>query len=318
MENNWSIEHLINLAFKRTKERFVSYFLGYVLSFAMMIGVMLLLLVGIGITVFVGTVFKSAVVTGFLGLGLLLLFILFVVYLGTWLQLAIVDVLISEKKPNLTLAIKNVKPYVWSYIHLSVLGGLFILGLFPLGMLTLGIILILWGIWNSFTIFIFLHNQPKGLSSLWLSRQIVNQRFWGIVGRTLLVSGAIFVFQFMLIMYGQGNSGLVGFISFLISLFSGPFIISFNYEMFKNLSVPSTVQKPTGWIVISTIGLIIMFLALVFTIYSSMMYLPQALENMNLKSLQNKKQLQDVEKFNPYDLNNLEKNIIPSIPQMQN
>lgn len=251
----WKLETLVKKAFDRTKQRFLSYIFVYVIGIGIMIlaAIALLLLGGIIFLIFRAT--NLPVLTILLGVAVGVGFIGVLIYLGAWIQLSILSVMTDDKRVSVNESLKKTKPLVPGFIVLAILNGLFIAGLLPFGFLTLFIVFILWWIWGSMVGFVYLHQkQPKGITSLWISRQMVNQNFWGIVGRMLLIGGGLYFITFI---FSSSKNALLSALVPIISILIGPFIISFLYEMYKNLSVPKAVEKPKVWVTLSVIGWVI-------------------------------------------------------------
>lgn len=267
MDNEkWQLEGLFKRAFERTKERFVSYLLTWVVSFGIGILIILLSLLAVGVAVLLYVLTKSVVLTVFFGIFATIVFYFALVFSTSWISLATVSVLVSEEKLGAFDTLKKVKPLVWGYFWMSVLIGLFFVGLLPWGVLTLGVVLILWSFWATFATFVYLTTQKKGLQNLWVSRQMFLQRAWGIFGRLLLVNLG-FVAINMFLSMGGGKNGLSSGLSFLFGILASPFLVSFSYEIFKNLDVPNEVKKPRVWVVFSVLGWILtvlLFVGLIF------------------------------------------------------
>ncbi len=267
--NPWQLEHLIKQAFLRTKERFVSYFLAVIVSFGLYLVAFFALIAVILVTGLLYGISKSVLLTVFLGFIILVVFLSLFVFIGSWTQLAAVEILIGEERIGVIDTYKKVKPLVWGYVWFSALSMLFMIGLFPLSVLSLFIILILWSVWSSFVVFVYLRQGRRRLDNLWVSRSMVNQRFWGIVGRIILVSLAILFINILLV---SSKNSLLGLSSVIFSLFTTPFAMSFNYEIYKNLREPTTVEKPKVWLVFSVVGWILGMLIFAIS-FGSIIYL---------------------------------------------
>ncbi len=258
---SWKIETLAQRAFERTKQRFWSYLFVYVMG----IGIGLLAAIGlliIGLILFL--LFKAmnlpslAIVLGVIvGLG----FFAVLIYLGSWIQLATLSIITDEKKVSVNDSLKKTSAIVPGFVLLNALSGLFFFGLLPFGVLSLFVVFILWAIWGSLTGFIYLYQkQPQGLKSLWLSRQMVGQNFWGVVGRLLLMGGVIYLIIFL---FTLSKNSLLSSLVPIVSLVSTPFIIAFLYEIYKNLTVPKVSVTPKVWVTLSVIGWVLMIVVLV-------------------------------------------------------
>jgi len=189
-------------------------------------------------------------ITGVLNIYLLIVFSVltfpFLFYFFTWFTLASVVLLISDTKIKVSEALQKSKPLIFKAILFFALSALFILGLLPLGILSLFIILFLWYFWGIFSFFILIEKQEKGLKNLWLSKQLVAQRFWKIVEYSLLIQ--LIGIAITLVTFGFG--------SFLIYL-QGIFYICFTYEIYKRLEMPQQINTPRIWIWVSIFGWIV-------------------------------------------------------------
>lgn len=282
MDNQkWQLENLIKRAFERTKERFLSYFLTWVASFAFVLGVMVILLLAIGLIAVIYGITKSALLVVLLSIVLTIAFYVALIFVTSWISLATISVLIDDKKLGVGETFSKVKPLVWGYFWMNLLVSLFFFGLLPWGILSLSAVLILWAFWASFVAFAYLKFQKRGLQSLWISRQMFLARGWGIFGRMVIVNLAVFAIGF-LFSFSLRNAAGRG-LSFLCSIVTGPFLISFQYEMFKNLNEPKQVKKPTVWFVLSLVGWILMIVGIVavvgFAIQNAMILFNQYQSN---------------------------------------
>lgn len=292
-DSKWEIEVLVKQAFARTKERFLSYFLIGVLTYVVFIVLMLAGVLG-GVVVGVLVAAKVLVVAVVLGMLLGVAFFLLMFYIGSWMSLGAVNIIISKEKMGISASLRYVKPMVWGYIWLNAVVLLFTLGLLPFGLITFFIIPLLWSVWGMFTGFVYLEYQKKGLANLWMSKALVGQKFWGILGRAVLIIVSIWLIQIALVYGGRaaGMSGVSGIVSFLVSLFTGPFVISFLYEMYANTDKNVAVKSPVGWVVVSVIGyvLIVAFTVVVGAaigqaaagVLNAIEKNPKALENMRV------------------------------------
>lgn len=263
----WSVENLVKAALKRTKERFLSYLLAYVASFILVIVVFA---AGVIVSTMLSILYvttKSVVLVGILGAFTAIGFFVALIYVSAWSQLAVIRSLMLNEKKDLGALFKEVKPATGGYIWLSIITSLFMFGLIPWGLLTLFIVLILWAYWSIFSTFVYLEQRRRGLENLWISRQMIDERFIGIAGRMLLIHGSIF---FMMIALSWSNNAILRFASFIVNILFVPFSISFSYEIYRLLKIPTEVKKPTAWIAFSVIGfvLFIVMMALLVTVFS--------------------------------------------------
>jgi len=126
--------------------------------------------------------------------------------------------------------------------------------------LSLGVVAVLWLFWSIFIVFAYLEKGKRGMDAIWYSRALTNQRFWPIAGRTVVVLLLLVVVQIVL---GMGHNSVLKVLSWFVSMVSSPFILSYYYEMYKNLNQDVKGEKSTGWIIASVIGWIVIVIGIV-------------------------------------------------------
>ena len=273
-ELGWQIESLIKRAFGRTRERFLSYFLALIISFtfilvALIILVLLLVVGGLGVALT-----KMALVSFLISLMMVLLAGLVLIFVSSWIQLSVIEILIQNDNLGVIETFKKVRPLVWDYLTFVLLSSLFMLGLLPLGLMSLGIAFLLWSFWNSFSTFVYLTNRQKGIANLWQSRALVNQRFWEIAGRMLILNLMVIFISLILAM---SKSSYLGVVSVIFSFVSQPFLISFSFEMYRNLPKPVEAKGPRAWFLLSVAGWILVALYLSWAVPAALKKLPEIL-----------------------------------------
>lgn len=278
---HWQLEFLIVQAFKRTKERFLSYFLTMVASFGLGLLLLLgLLLIG-GFFYLLYFLTKSAVV----GILLIILFIilLFIVvyFFSFWVQLVLTQIIIQRTNVGIIETFRNTRPLVKRYIWVMVLFSFFLIGLLPFWLLSGGIVLVLWLYWASFITFVFLDKDKKGLENLWYSKALIKQNFWAIAWRMLFVQ---FAFFFLNVLFINFNDKISSFAAVAISVISAPFTTSFSYEIYRILPEPAKVKKSKIWGALSLIGLVLLMIALVLSL-GSVVNLIEDLKDINPQQL---------------------------------
>lgn len=276
--SSWQIEHLVRQAFARTKDRFLGYFLTAVLNFALWTGLFISILLLSGVLFFIYTVTKLASLLIILAIVLSILMLFLIVYISAWTQLTAITVIIQEEKLDAIETFKKVKPLVNGYLWFISLNFLFSFGLLPWGLLSLFTIIVLWSVWGVFSTFVYLQSRRKGLINLWVSRELVNQKFWGILGRMFLINLSVAFISMFLI--SSGKSAASYLITILLQLFTAPFVISFKFEMFKNLKEPEKVNAPKVWVALSIIGLVVLILLFIFSVNGLINWLPTVLKNL--------------------------------------
>jgi len=256
----WQLENLFRLSWQRTTSRFLSYFLVILLSFGfglLAVGIVLVAFLLVGIT----AAFKIPALTVTLGILLGIIALLFFVYVGSWLQLAVVAVLIQEEPLGALETVRKVRPLVWGFVWLNLISAVFYLGLLPLGIVSLSVVLLLWAFWGSFSSLVYLRYRKKGLQNVWASRYLIRQRFWGILGRVAIVYTGAFVVSLGLSQIG--SEGVSNLPSLLVNLLVTPFAISLKYEMFSLLTPPTEVKTPKVWLGLSILGWVLTIIVLV-------------------------------------------------------
>lgn len=276
-ESSWQIENLLKAAFIRTKERFLSYFLALLFSIAIGIASFLVvMLVGV-LLFFIYSTAKSALLGGVLLFAGIALFIVVSVYVSAWTGLVLVDILIQEKKIGVIETFKKMRSEVWGWFIFTLLSSFFFIGLIPFGLMTIGVIFILWIFWGSFSILIYLYDKRKGLENLWASRAMINQKFWPIAGRLLLLQ---IVFWFIGYVFNNLNDGSFRWVSFIFSFITAPYATSYLYEVYTHLEKPKTVQQPFVWVLLSLIGWIILIILLYLIFTTAANWLPAIWERI--------------------------------------
>lgn len=258
---SWEIETLIRKAIIRVRERFLSYILAYVIMYAVVFFLMFMLAF---MWAFAAGAFltKTTVITGFLFSLLAVLGVIAFIYVVSYTQLAMIKVLIQKKKRTILQTYAAVKDDVWGFVWVMAAFYLFLIGLIPFGVVTLGVVLFLWSFWSSFVAFVYLTQKHKGLDNLWVSYNMINQRFWGVLGRFVVIIVAYVLVSALL---NTIEHDIVIILNYILSLLYGPFALSYMFEMYSHLEVPKAVERPTLWIGLSAFG----YLLMLFIILSS-------------------------------------------------
>ena len=248
-----NIEILFQKSFARFKERFLAYLIVAVMGWglALLFGLGTLILTGIVVGIWFVT--KLVALTVLFGVAAGLVSLCALIYIGSWIQLATYDTLISTKKLPPFEVYKRVKPLVGGYVYFSIVLGLFLIGLLPLTLLSLFIVAILWNLWGIFSVFVYLEKQKKGLENLWISRSMVNQKFWPIAGLVLLV--LVFIVLVSALFFQAKSGFLVSFVSqFVIT----PFVTALYYELYLTLKQPAKAKPASVWVGLSILGILVM------------------------------------------------------------
>jgi hypothetical protein len=163
--------------------------------------------------------------------------------------------------------------------------------------MSLFILFIVWGVWGSLTLFVFLEKQESGLRNLFISKAMVQSRFWGVLLRIVLVYLAYYIILWSLGMaQGKEGNALVGLLTLAISIFAQPFLMSYLYEIYKHLEHPTTVGANTVWKILSILGWVLMFLTLVVGIVAVVKQGPKLMEEIERNGKLEKTLQKDVQK----------------------
>lgn len=211
-------------------------------------GILFLTLIPIAISGII-IAFTSVINKSFLIVSSILVFP-FLTYFISWFTLASVNVLISESKIKESL--NTTKPIVFKSLWFFILSLVFIVGLIPLGLLSFFIIIYLWYFWGLFSIFILIEKQEKGLKNLWISKQLVSQYFWKIIGFSVLFG--IIGIGLSLITFG------------IAGLFLNIFYLCFTYEIYKRIDKPIPIKTSIMWVWFSIFGWIIFIFLGIFIV----------------------------------------------------
>jgi hypothetical protein len=211
------------------------------------------------------------VVVGVVALG----FVLTMFYIAVWWGLTATEVMVQDSKTDVMGALKKVRPLLWSYMGVQGLFALLLLGLLPFVIFSVGIVGFLWSFWAVFLPFAYLLKGKRGINALWYSRDLFNQKFWPVAGRMILVTVVIIAIQSVL---GFTRNNSLHVLSWLVSLFTSPFVISYNYEIFKNLDQSKEGKRPNGWIIASVIGGVISLVLIVSLVMAGAHNLPNMMK----------------------------------------
>ncbi len=159
------------------------------------------------------------------------------IYFFTRASLAIVFFIDRDYQGNSKSLFDETKPLFWPYIGLAILSTILII-LWTLLLIIPGIV---YSIFYSFAIFVFLLENKKGMSALKRSKEIVKGYFWPVFGRTLLVGIVISIVMGILstpikffpegsVMFTTMNT-VLNIIAFILA----PISTIFTYRMYKDL-----------------------------------------------------------------------------------
>lgn len=316
--SNFSLKmfSLLSQAFKRAKDRFTTYFGALLSGLVILISVNVLLLGIVFILSSLPNVPVLNTINFFFRAIIVVILIPLNFYLMAWFFLVLTQVLIQDPKRTFVETLKTTRPLIGGFIRYIFGYLLFMVFLIPLELIIysfthIGLISILWLFWSSFAVFIYLKKKEKGLKNLWLSYNTINQKFWSVAWRKLIVW---FIESLLFLICGLGtffliqkilptNNGNVGFASItttfgaltltfllisIISLFTRPFTVSFNYELYKNLPEPQAVRKPKEWFWAVGAGIILSVVLFSFFPKQSNLFILNYFNKNNLNNTQPK------------------------------
>ena len=111
--------------------------------------------------------------------------------------------------------------------------------------------------------------------------------FWGILGRLLLVYVAVYVVMIVLSL-GAANYRALNLVTFVISLLVGPFVISYMYEIYRNMPKVEEAKASTGWIIASVLGWVLLVVGIFSSINSAMQATPRMMQDVQKEMMMKK------------------------------
>ncbi|MFA9289278.1 MAG: hypothetical protein ACEQSA_05370, partial [Weeksellaceae bacterium] len=277
---------LLRAAFTRTKDRILPYFWTMIISIVMQVALIIGLGLLAGLNALIWMMTQSVPVTGITAFISVLVAIVVGTYVNAWTSLAIIYSLISPHKLKPGEIFTAMKPLIVRYYWVMGLVGLFFIGLLPFGLITLFIVILVWVIWGAFTVYTVIEYKDQHLGSLWRSKAIVSTRFWAVLLRLIIIYGGFYLIMMVLGMSQEStNSPVVGAIVFILSILSGPFLMSYSYETYRNLEHPETYGKNTVWKALSIIGLILVMAGITFGMNYAVQNIPSMIEQIENERL---------------------------------
>ncbi len=256
----------IVVLFKTASKRFSDHFIDYIKVYLATIGLFIAL--GLGFAGISLSFFSIAKAIHFdllyiLVVPLLIAFFCVLIYLSTWCGLATIDSIIGKQNTSIKGRFAALKDRVVGFIWLNVFMGLFFLGLIPIGIITFGTALVFWTICSIFAAFIYLEHGQKGLSNLWISKQMVQGQFWRILFFLVLVYAVTFSIDIVLL---KSNHPITHITSWMLNLLVTPFFIALKYEMYRQIPYPKTTKTPKNWLLASKIGFLLFVIGIIFAV----------------------------------------------------
>lgn len=171
---------------------------------------------------------SSAVTSGTVGFSIVF-FIIAVIILILINLTAMAGMFITFRDSEESLTIKEIinraKKNIGGYLWISILTGILVM-LWALLLIIPGII---FGIYYTLSVWVFFKEGKKGMAAIKRSHDLIKNYWWAVFGRLVLV-GAIFVIVSSVLEKIGGES-----ISGILSWLFGPFIIAYQYNIYKSL-----------------------------------------------------------------------------------
>ena len=279
-----SFENLLSVAFARTRERFISFFLTNVILYVL---IFVTFLLGVLVLVVVSALTAGgtpSLLAFFLRAVAIIAFALAFWYVVSWGSLTTIAIIAEREKIGVIDAYKKTQPLTWRYMWIYLLYGLFIIGLIPSGIVLLLIPFIVWSIWGSFFVFVYLDQRKTGLENLWISRAMVNQNFWGVTVRLFLMVVALIAIFIIIVL--SRNGFLIALWQIVNTLFIAPLLVSFTHTIYTQLDRVESAKAPKVWVIASLVGLVILVLVSGFMINVILKRLPTILNKQYQQQLQ--------------------------------
>ncbi len=256
---DFSIEDVFKSGWQRFKDRFLTVFLTILITYLLIIvGILGIgILVGIPVVLYLAT--KSLLFIPMIILVVVAGIVLFL-YLVNWLFLAQITAITRPDRLEVIANIKDVRKKAFKYMVFSWLYGTFLIGLtfffvFPV---------LPWIVWGGIANFVFMYETQGTLQPLWRSRELVKGHFWKVLAVMLIM----WVLSW-LVQMGFSQVKSISFIPVLLSLFIlSPLSISILYSVFEKLKTGKPLKasyKNNGWVTVSVVGYILLFIILALT-----------------------------------------------------
>lgn len=140
----------------------------------------------------------------------------------------------SDIKESYKRGFKILGSYIWVYFLLTIIiAGGFLLFIVP------GV---LFSVWFSLAIFVLVFEERKGFNALFKSKHLVKGRFWGVLGRFLvlgLIIGLGLFLIFASVLFGIENKQtakqITEVVGYFIQLLVFPFFLIYGFLIYNNL-----------------------------------------------------------------------------------
>lgn len=272
-----SVENLLKEALNRTIARLFPYLLTQLLFIGVFILTGFLFILHGGAHIFLYFLTGSLPLTLISGLFFFALLTAGSLYVLGWIQLTSLSVLITGSYKTISNAFSDTKPHVWNFLWFQGVMGVFIFGLLPIHIVSFFTVFIAWQIWALFSYIIFLEDKHPGLHTLWRSYHTVNQRFWDVTGR-LIVLFLIYAVVILTFNIFSTENSAVSVLQAVLVYITTPFTISYIYEIYTGLPKQKYARPVHGWVYASIGGWIAMGALILYFIISLIHNPQQALD----------------------------------------
>ena len=212
----------------------------------------------------------------FIPITLVCILFLVITVLGLWCQTAMVAIVIDEDL-GIIEAFQRGWEYLWPMTWvLTIFSGIIITG-FVFGILP-GI---LFFVWFSFSFYILLEEDKRGMDAILASMEYVRGNWWNTFGK-------LFVIWFLYTL-----SGIIPFIGPLVSILFYPFLMLFMVAVYRDLkSIKGEAELPASsgtrltWWIITWIGLVAPIIALI-AVMAAIIFGENGWMDATMQSLQN-------------------------------
>ena len=208
-----------------------------------------------------------------------------------------------------------------------IIAAILLYGLFIFGIVTLFILSAIWTVWFSFFVFVIALEGLKGTAALRKSKSYVKNRFWGIVGRYLLlfIPYVIILIPAIILAFLK-LTGLQELYTAIITIVCTPFLLAYTYSLYISAAdTASAKPKASGtWMIVTSILGYLLLIVIIVTSVLSLVAISRRNEQMRNRDSQ---RLTDVQNINdaiylyyndnktfPTSLSDLAPKYLPTVP----
>lgn len=247
------ISSILRSAYKRLSDHFVDYIKVYLVTGLSFISLFLIFAL-VSLSFFAIAEALHLKLLYFFLVPLLLTLLFGLIYLSSWCGLVTIDSIVGKIGVPIKKRFTDLRPFVMGFVRYNILFSFFIFGLIPMGILSIGTVFIFWAIASSFAGFVYLQHKPKGLSSLWVSLQMMKGQFTKLITFILIVYGIVFIIDSVLLRSDHFINNLT---SWIMNLIAGAYFMCIKYNIYKEIPYPKIVHVRKNWLLASKIGFII-------------------------------------------------------------